>query len=237
MYSSVGGGISGLFLLSNSFIEVKDILNGRMYIWTSYNAGTFNLAANFDYMFLPISVQSMRWIERVIIDGVFHYLSKYGKSAIKRYPTTMSNTVKIGDLTWLAGGWVGEKDGAQIEEQWSPPAGNAMMCMFRWIQADQVRFYEFVVIEQEGEGLVLRIKHFNPGLIEWEDKGETVSFTLVQLAGQKVVFTKQDAPDPLWLIYHRLDNDILIAYFESAGGASIPAEDEFRFKLREAYQS
>jgi len=151
---------------------------------------------------------------------------------MKHYPTIKLTSATMDDLTWLTGDWVGDKDGVKIEEQWSPAAGNAMMCMFRWIQADQVRFYEFVVIEQEGESLILRIKHFNPGLIGWEEKEDAVSFSLVQLEGEKAAFYKQDGADPLWLIYERVGEDSLIAYFESGEGGSRPAEDVFSFKLR-----
>jgi hypothetical protein len=154
-------------------------------------------------------------------------------SNMSKYPTTGLKTAKIDNLSWLAGDWCGQKDGARIEEQWSAPAGNAMMCMFRWLQGAQVRFYEFVTIEQQAEGVVLRIKHFNPGLIGWEAKEDSIAFTLVQLDGEKAVFIKQDAPDPLWLVYRLEGNDILIACFENESGESKPSDDEFIFKRRQ----
>jgi len=146
------------------------------------------------------------------------------------YPTTGLRTAEINDLTWLTGNWCGESGEKRFDEQWSAPAGNTMMCMFRWIQGEQVRFYEFVTIEQEAEALILRIKHFNPRLIGWEAKEDSIAFTLVQLVGEKAVFCKQDAPDPFWLIYQLEGKDTLIAYFENDSGESKPAEDKFVFK-------
>jgi hypothetical protein len=32
-----------------------------------------------------------------------------------------------------------------------------MMGMFRWLQDDEVRFYKFMTIEQDAEGVVLRM--------------------------------------------------------------------------------
>jgi hypothetical protein len=148
------------------------------------------------------------------------------------YPTTELRTAKINDLAWLAGDWFGESGEICFDEQWSAPAGNTMMCMFRWIQGEQVRFYEFVTIEQEAEALILRIKHFNPGLIGWEAKEASVAFTLVQLDEEKAAFIKQDAPEPLWLVYCLEGPDTLIAGFENESNATKPSDDVFVFKRR-----
>lgn len=153
------------------------------------------------------------------------------------YPTTGLQNANVDDLSWLAGHWYGKKEGAHIEEHWSAPAGKAMMCMFRWIQEDQVRFYEFVTIEQETKEVVLRIKHFNPGLIGWEAQKDSIAFMLVQLEEEKAVFIKQDALDALWLVYRLVDKDTLIACFESESGVSKPAEEEFRFERRKNHKS
>ncbi len=146
------------------------------------------------------------------------------------YPTTVLKNAPINDLSWLTGVWIGEMDGARIEEHWSTPDGATMMCMFRWIQGNQVRFYEFVTIEQEEESVVLRIKHFNPGLIGWEEKTDSITFSLVQLVGKKAAFIKQDAKDGLWLVYQVVNGDTLIARFESGDEGSKPASGEFIFK-------
>ena len=108
------------------------------------------------------------------------------------------------------------------------------MCMFRRIQSGKVRVYEFVTIEQEDEELVLRIKHFNPGLIGWEEKDDSVAFTLVELNGEKAVFAKQGSPVPLWLVYRLESKDTLIAGFENENGASKPSEDVFEFRRRQS---
>jgi hypothetical protein len=148
---------------------------------------------------------------------------------MSKYPTTKIVTT-VEDLSWLAGTWIGEKDGALIEEQWSAPAGNAMMCMFRWVEQGQARFYEFVTIEGDPNGLTLRIKHFNPGLLGWEEKDESIAFSLVQLEDRKAVFFKEEGEAPLWMIYQRIEEDTLLAWFEST--ASKPAEGEFIFRRR-----
>ncbi len=79
----------------------------------------------------------------------------------------------IGDLAWLAGHWRGQDGNDIIEEHWSEPQAGTLMCMFRWIHDNKVRFFELVTIETDEDGqLRLRIKHFNPGLRGWEEKDE-----------------------------------------------------------------
>jgi len=148
-----------------------------------------------------------------------------------KYPITGIPAATVDDLSWLTGSWYAEKDGGRVEEQWATPAGNAMMGMFRWLQDDQIRFYEFMTIEQDEKGIVLRIKHFNPGLIGWEEKEVSVAFTLVRLDAGEAIFVKQDAPDPLWMVYRRIDENTMTVYFESEDEPPKP-EDEFHFTRR-----
>ena len=56
-----------------------------------------------------------------------------------------------------------------------------MMGMFRWVREEKPWFTEHIPITQEPEGLIPRIKHFNPGLVGWEEKEESVKFCAVEL--------------------------------------------------------
>ena len=88
------------------------------------------------------------------------------------------------------------------------------MGMFRWIKEDRVSFYELMVIEQAEEGVMMRIKHFSPGLKGWEEKDRAVDFLLVQLDGTEAVFFQMGRQDQ-WLVY-RLDGpDHLSVFFHS----------------------
>ena len=136
----------------------------------------------------------------------------------------------INELGWLAGQWRGQDGDDIIEEHWSTPAAGSMMCMFRWIRNDSVRFYELVTIETDADGqLRLRIKHFNPGLGGWEEKDESVTFTLESLEGQSAAFVRATADGPVWMIYRRDDPDTLLAWFERTRGVHGP-DDEFRYR-------
>jgi hypothetical protein len=98
----------------------------------------------------------------------------------------------LADVAFIAGTGTGSMGGGVIEEQWSAPAGDSMMGMFRYTKDGRAVFYEFLLIEQTATGPVLRLKHFNPGLIGWEEKAEVFSYPLVELQPRRAAFERPD---------------------------------------------
>lgn len=82
----------------------------------------------------------------------------------------------IADANWLAGRWVGEGMGGQIEETWAPAAGGQMVGHFQLVKAGKPEFYEIMLLDAQPGGLRLRVKHFNPDFTAWEDKAVWHSF-------------------------------------------------------------
>jgi hypothetical protein len=126
-------------------------------------------------------------------------------------------------LSWLTGIWMSDHG----EEHWSTSADGAMMGMFRWLDNGRVRFYEFFTLEQERETLVLRIKHFNPGLVGWEEKADAATFDLVSLADDEAVFFRRGGDKTTWMTYRKTGNDTIEAFFVREGE---PPTDENAFK-------
>jgi len=62
----------------------------------------------------------------------------------------------IGDLSWLAGAWVGKRSsGSSIEERWSPPLGGAMLAMSRTVNTSgKMNAFEYLRIVERDGGLV-----------------------------------------------------------------------------------
>jgi hypothetical protein len=129
------------------------------------------------------------------------------------YPIEPLSDPRPADLAWLAGTWTGARGGEPIEEHWSEPAAGSIMGMFRWQRDGAILFYEFMAIEQAGETVSLRIKHFYPGLKGWEEKNESAEFVLVQLSANEAVFRQLNRDNPPWLIYRREAEDRLVTYF------------------------
>lgn len=99
-----------------------------------------------------------------------------------------SPAASIDDLAWLAGHWQGQAMGGSFEETWNPPMGGAMMGMFKFLQGDEVGFYEILTIAPAGDSLAVRLKHFTSELHGWEEKDETVDFKLIRMTENEANF-------------------------------------------------
>jgi len=71
------------------------------------------------------------------------------------------------------------------------------MGMFKLTSEGKVNFYEIMTIVPDGKSFVLRLKHFSPGLIGWEEKDKSVEFPLLAVTPGEVrfdglTFTKVD---------------------------------------------
>lgn len=118
--------------------------------------------------------------------------SKAVSNAESRAENKAVDKATLADVAFIAGTGTGSLSGGVIEEQWSAPAGDSMMGMFRYTKDGRAVFYEFLLIEQTATGPVLRLKHFNPGLIGWEEKAEVFSYPLVELQPRRAAFERPD---------------------------------------------
>jgi hypothetical protein len=116
---------------------------------------------------------------------------------------------RINDLEFMTGNWKTTSDWGDMDEVWSRPVGNSMMCTFRCVKDGKVVFYEFIVIEQNVNDSVpvLKLRHFNPGSIGWEDKNNPYLYPATFLNNQKVVFETLDKKTVI--TYERLSKDTL----------------------------
>jgi hypothetical protein len=120
-----------------------------------------------------------------------------------------ADTITIDQLAFMTGHWRGMADDDPIEECWSTPGGGVMTAFFRWLKDDAVYLYEFQAIEPEADSLVLRIKHFNPGLVGWEEKDQCTEFSLEWIQDSEVAFRQRNTENFRRLIYRRVEDDAL----------------------------
>jgi len=96
--------------------------------------------------------------------------------------------VSINDMAWITGHWKGEAFGGTFEETWNPPMGGEMMGMFKLVKDGKAGFYEILTIVPKDDSFVLRLKHFSPGLVGWEEKDEAEEFSFVSASDRAVLF-------------------------------------------------
>ncbi|MEO8078008.1 MAG: DUF6265 family protein [Acidobacteriota bacterium] len=137
----------------------------------------------------------------------------------------------VDQLAWVTGAWTGTLGDRTIEQHWSAPLGGSIVAMYRSIQANRVTLYELLAIEQEGDGVVLRTKHFapGPGLVGQEAKDESVNNRLVSLEGRSAVFEGGDAANPTRITFKSPDGATLnITVERRRNGAPVSTEFKYR---------
>ena len=98
----------------------------------------------------------------------------------------------VNDLAFMSGTWFVKHEWGDMEEFWGPPMGNCMVSSYRCVKDGKVVFYEFVVIEQNGDIPVMKLRHFNPGSIGWEEKDAALDYPLISFEKNKAVFGPKD---------------------------------------------
>ena len=134
-------------------------------------------------------------------------------------------------LSWIAGAWTGTLGERTVEQHWSAPLGGSIVAMYRSIQNNKTTLYELLAIEQEGDGVSLRIKHFapGPGLVGQEAKEESANHALVKLEDRLAVFEGGTPASPVRITFRSPDSGTLnITVERTRNGA--PVSTEFKYK-------
>ena len=137
----------------------------------------------------------------------------------------------IDQVAWISGQWTGTLGDRTIEQHWMTPLGGSMVAMYRSIRENKATLYELLAIEQDGEGLVLRIKHFAPGagLVGQEAKDESANHALVSLENRKAVFEASTATGPVRVTFTSPDPAALKIVVERQRDGK-PVATDFNYK-------
>jgi hypothetical protein len=127
----------------------------------------------------------------------------------------------IDDAAWLAGRWVGEGFGGQMEESWAPPVGGQMIGHFRHWRDGRPQFYEFMVMDVVEGGVRMRLKHFNPDYTAWEDRETWTTFEPVSVSPNELAFNG--------LVIRREGEDRIIMTIRIRRGDTV-SEDTLHFQ-------
>ena len=135
----------------------------------------------------------------------------------------------IKDLAFMSGNWFTSSEWGDMEENWSKPMGNSMMCAYRCVKGGKVIFYEFIVIEQTETGPVMKLRHFSPGNIGWEEKDKPYEYPLMFLEEDRARFERPDKKTAL--TFHRTSPDTMEIILEHQDKDGKWVQDVFNYKL------
>ncbi|MCI0751689.1 MAG: DUF6265 family protein [Flammeovirgaceae bacterium] len=133
----------------------------------------------------------------------------------------------VADLAFISGNWVTSMKWGDMEENWSAPVGNSMMCSYRCIKDGKVTFYEFIVIENSETAPVMKLHHFAPGNVAWEDK--PYEYPLVSLQKNIAIFESSDKKEQMSFI--RDSDETLKVILVQEDKQGVKQTHNFDFKL------
>lgn len=105
----------------------------------------------------------------------------YTENTLRLEDPSRRPEASIEQIDWLVGTWRGAGFGGQVEECWAPSSAGSKLATFRLERDGRARFYEFLVLAEEAGSLSLKLKHFSPDLVGWEERDGHVSFPLVRI--------------------------------------------------------
>lgn len=115
---------------------------------------------------------------------------RFALAAFALVLATPLQAATVDDLAWMAGRWAGTMGEDSLEEHWSVPAGGTMMGMFRWMKkGGAISVFEFLTIESSPQGPVYYMRHFNSGLIAWEEKDAPLRCPLTASGPRQATFS------------------------------------------------
>jgi hypothetical protein len=137
------------------------------------------------------------------------------------------SATQIGDLAWMEGAWRHAEGEDSFDETWTGAAGGTMAAVSREISHGKIKMYELSTIEATPEGLVLRIRHFDEGLVPWKSEADGPgSWPLVSCADKEAAFENPAKDFPRKITYRR-EKDALVAKLEGQMKDK-PVQMEFR---------
>jgi len=139
------------------------------------------------------------------------------------------SAAKLDSAAWLVGRWQSSaSEQVTCEEHWSAPAGGAMVGMFRLLSNQRPGLYELLLLEEEADGVWMRLRHFSPQMVAREQ--EPIKLKLASATADKLVFENPADDRPKRVVYS-LAGDELTATVETERNGQ-PAT--FSLKMRRA---
>ena len=124
----------------------------------------------------------------------------------------------VADLNWMTGSWAGPIGGEQtLEENWIQPTDGSIASLVRITGNGSTSMVELIVVEEENDTLVLRIKQWDPGFSPRTPGPQKMVLTAI--SDHQVSFTAAEPGGMKSLTYTRPADDIFTIGVENSEGA------------------
>jgi len=123
----------------------------------------------------------------------------------------------LGRLAWLEGVWIGSSNGTAMEEQWSSPAGGALIGMHKDTRDGRMTSFEFFrIVFVDSSGICYLAS----------PNGRTATpFCAIEIGDSRVLFENREHDFPQRILYWREGEDRLHARIEGTIGGEKRSEE------------
>ena len=128
----------------------------------------------------------------------------------------------IADAAWLAGRWTGEGMGGTFQQGMSDPAGGRIAGYFTLIRGDKVVFHQLILLAEQDGTLRLRVKHFSPDFVGWEEKDKSLDFPLVSASPDELAFKA--------MTFRRIGKDAMTLTIRMTGRDGTGRDEVLRYR-------
>lgn len=122
----------------------------------------------------------------------------------------------VSDLAWMTGHYASDS----LEENWAEPRGGSIASLVRGIGDGATNMIELIVVEEEAESLVLRLKQWNPGMEERAAGFQVMD--LVEIGDHSVTFQNRGDEGIQRLGYSLSGETFTISVSTARGDFDIP---------------
>jgi hypothetical protein len=110
--------------------------------------------------------------------------------------------LKLSEVAWLAGGWENDPEmKSAFDEFWQGPMNGSMVGTFRMSNPGRPALYEFLLLEEQADGVWMRIRHYGPEMTDKDEK--PIRLKLSEGNDRRLVFTNSDNGKPIRITYER----------------------------------
>lgn len=148
--------------------------------------------------------------------------SQYTPHTLQLDKGSKAASAELSEFEWLVGRWEGEGLGGQCEEVFLPAWNGTMFGTFRYANQGKLVFSEFFSLVKTEDGVFLKLKHFNPDMVGWEEKDKMMNFPLVKLEKNAVYYGG--------LTYKLDEQGVLKVWVAMKNNAGQVEEAEFTFR-------
>jgi hypothetical protein len=131
------------------------------------------------------------------------------------------------EFSWLEGKWLGNWGPRVAEQTWLEPRAGEMTGLFRVTENDKTLVLELYSLLETAGGVEMRLRHFTPTLVPWEQSA--ISVLRLTSLDEGAVFDNTVAGQPKRLTLTRVDPDTYLLKTEIASGGEGNQVTEIHF--------